>query len=149
MGQSSVHCLTDSLARCIGLPGLSVCHALIAVGLDSCLNRHEPSRCQLYPSTAAPHGHCLLNTKPFKWTIIPADKRNKCQPKMQQVKIYVILPKRHRYGSLTLLVTWPAGLGFTSYREQKSTVLWRPAWRHHHHQMIWSVITSTTQTNEH
>lgn len=61
MGQSPVHCFTDSLARGIGLPGLSVRHALIAVRLDSCLNRHEPSRCQLYPSTAAPHRHCLLN----------------------------------------------------------------------------------------
>lgn len=61
MGQSPVHCFTDSLARGIDLPGLSVRHALIAVRLDSCLNRHEPSRRQLYPSTAAPHRHGLLN----------------------------------------------------------------------------------------
>lgn len=124
MGQSSVHCFTDSLARWIGLPCFSVCHALIAVGLDSCLNSHEPGRRQLYPATASPHGYCLLNqhtaliTGLITLAIRPAYKKGT-----------LIQPKNSlRLGYLTLLVTWPAGLGFTeSCREQKSTVLWRPA----------------------
>lgn len=63
VGESSIHWFSNPFAGGVGLPGLSVCHALVPVRLYGFLKIYELFHCQLYTPAAAPHWHCLQKTQ--------------------------------------------------------------------------------------